>query len=58
MEVRSESKNAFCQAWFFHDFEGSPHGAAIVIFYAYLDTQEPRFNYSIQLTQGSQGIIN
>lgn len=49
---------SFFQPFFIFDYEGSPHGAAIVIFYCYVDTMKPMFNYSIQLTQGSQGIIN
>lgn len=48
-------EESFPHAWFIYDGESNPgQGAAIVVFYCYLKTDEPMFNFSIQPTSGSK----
>lgn len=52
-------ENSFHQTWFMYDGDDNPgEGAVVVVFYCYLNTQIPRFSYSMSLTEGSKGIIN
>ena len=45
----------FFDAHFIYDGPQNPgHGAAIVIYYCNVDTKNPLFNYSVQLTHGSK----